>query len=372
MIRNGHLLMAAAAAVFAACGRSGTDGQQGPRKLPLPVVELPARNATGQQAWPVSLQGMVNADVRAKIAGYVTEVLVDEGDRVRQGQSLFRLETESLSEDALAAKANVDAAQVAVDQLLPLVEQHIVSPVQMQTAQARLAQAKAAFQSIKASIGYANINSPIDGVVGAIAYRQGSLVNPSNPLPLTTVSNTNEVYGYFSMNEAAYMDFLEKTPGATLKEKMEHFPPVELQLANGGTYPHPGHITAVTAQVNPATGSVSFRATFPNPEHLIPNGSSGTVVLPVNYPDAVLVPQESTFEQQGLIYVFQVLKDSTVTPQVIDVQDRIGNLYVVRKGVQAGERIVAKGALQLHDKDRIVPMPMPFDSLATSIQPVFQ
>lgn len=366
-----HLPIVMAGLLLASC-----QGGHGPamqaRTANLPVVVIPARDITGQTSYPVSMQGVVNAEVRAKIAGYITQVLVDEGDRVTRGQPLFRLETESLSEEAQAAQANVEAAQVGVDQLLPLVEKGIVSQVQLETAQARLAQAKAAHKSITASIGYANINSPINGVVGAIAYRQGSLVDPGSPMPLTTVSQTNEVFGYFSMNEASYLDFLQHTPGATLGEKMTHFPPVKLRMSNGAVYPHDGEIKAVTAQVDPATGSVRFRATFPNPEYLIPNGSSGTIQVPVHYEKAVLVPQESTFEQQGKVYVYQVLDDSTVTSRIIQVQDRIDNLYVVSSGIAAGDRIVARGANQLREMDPIVPHPMEFDSLATSIKAVFQ
>lgn len=366
-----HLSLILLAALSASCGKQ--QGPQGQARVPaFPVVQVPGRDITGERSYPVSLQGIVNAEVRAKIAGYITAVLVDEGGHVRAGQPLFRLETQSLSEDAQAAKANIDAAQVGVDQLRPLVQQHIVSQVQLETAEARLAQAKATYNSITANIGYANITSPVDGFVGAIPYRQGTLVSPSTPLPLTTVSNTNEVYGYFSMNEADYVDFLQKTPGATLEEKMKHFPPVKLQLPNGEVYAHEGRIKAVTAQVDPATGSVSFRATFPNPEHLIPNGSSGVILVPVDYAKAVLVPQESTYEQQGKVYVFQVLGDTAVTAKVIDVRDQVDNLYVVRSGIRAGDVIVARGAAQLREGARIRPQPMAFDSLASDIKPVFQ
>lgn len=359
------------ALLSASCQRQ--QGRQGQARIPaVPVVQVPGRDIIGERSYPVSLQGIVNAEVRARIAGYITGVLVDEGEHVRAGQPLFRLETQSLTEDAQAAKANIDAAQVGVDQLRPLVRQNIVSQVQLETAEARLAQAKAAYNSITASIGYANIASPVEGFVGAIPYRQGTLVGPTTPLPLTTVSNTSEVYGYFSMNEADYVDFLQKTPGATLEEKVKHFPPVKLQLPNGEVYAHAGRIMAVTAQVDPATGSVSFRATFPNPEHLIPNGSSGIILVPVDYKDAVLVPQESTYEQQGKVYVFQVVGDTAVTARVIDVRDQVDNLYVVRSGIRTGDLIVAKGAAQLREGARIQPQPMVFDSLATSIKPVFQ
>ena len=180
-----------------------TEGQeqaqaQGP--APYPVIEVPVKTVTGYTTYPVSLEGTVNSAVRAKVPGYITDVLVDEGEQVRKGQVLFRLETESLSQEAGAARANVNAAQVEVDKLKPLVEKGIISDVQLQTAQARLEQAKAGYSSIAANIDYANIKSPVDGNVGAIRFREGALVSPNDPQPLTTVSDIDEVYAFFSMN----------------------------------------------------------------------------------------------------------------------------------------------------------------------------
>ncbi len=161
--------------------------------------------------------------------GYITQVLVDEGEKVSKGQTLFKLETEALSQDAGAARANVNAAQVEVDKLKPLVEKGIISPVQLETAKARLEQAKAGYSSIAASIGYANIKSPVDGYVGAINFREGALVSPGDPTPLTTVSDIDEVYAFFSMNERDYLNFIQDAEGASLSEKIENFPPVQLQ-----------------------------------------------------------------------------------------------------------------------------------------------
>lgn len=358
--------------LFAACSNRQNTQQSQPKALPFPVVEIPVQNITGKTTYPVSIEGIVNSEVRAKISGYITQVLVDEGQKVSKGQPLFRLETDALSEDAQAAKANVEAAQVGVNQLKPLVRQNIISKVQLETAEAKLAQAKAAYKSITANIGYANISSPIDGYVGAIPYRKGSLVSPSDPLPLTTVSNTNEVYLYFSMNEADYLNFLQNTPGKSLSEKIAHFPKVQLQLANGEMYIHDGKIQTVTAQVDPSTGTVSFRAIFPNPEHLIANGSSGTIFVPKIYLNAILVPDKSTYEQQGKTYVFQVLKDNTVTPKIITVAGTVNNILIVTDGIQAGDKVVAEGTGKLKDKEAIVPVLTPFDSVANNLKPVFQ
>lgn len=340
--------------------------------MTLPVVEIPTKTVTGFSSYPVSIQGIVNSDVRAKVGGYITDVLVDEGEKVSKGQLLFRLETQSLSQDANAAKANVNAAQVGVDQLKPLVEQNIISDVQLQTAKAELAQAKANYNSIVANIGYASIKSPIDGFVGSIPYRKGSLVSPTNPLPLTTVSKTDEIYAYFAMNEADYLNFLMNAKGEGLQGKIKNFPPVKLRLANNELYTAEGEIVTVTGQVDPSTGTVSFRAVFPNQNHLLANGSSARILIPKKYEAVPVVPEQSTYERQGKVYVYKIQGDTLAVPAVIGVKDRIQNLIVVKSGIKAGDKIVAQGTGKLRGDTPVKPQMVVFDSIANSVKPVFQ
>jgi membrane fusion protein (multidrug efflux system) len=306
------------------------------------------------------------------VAGYITAVLVDEGEKVRKGQTLFKLETQALTQDAGAAQANVNAAQVEVDKLKPLVEKGIISAVQLETAQARLAQAKANYNSVTASIGYATIRSPIDGYIGAVNFRQGALVSPGDPTPLTNVSDTDEVYAYFSMNERDYLNFLQKTPGKTLTDKINNFPPVELELVNGQLYEERGAIETVTGQINTSTGTVSFRATFPNAGRILANGNSGNIRIPKTYENVPVVPEASSFEQQGIVYVYKVQGDSVAVTTPIEVEDRLKNLIVVRSGVAAGDRIVAQGVGKLRDNTPIQPQPVPFDSIISTLQVVFK
>lgn len=336
-----------------------------------PVVEVPAMDVTGYTSYPVRLEGIVTSDVRAKVSGYITEVLVDEGSQVREGQILFRLETASLTEDAEAAAANVNVAQVEVSRLEPLVAQGIISNVQLETAKARLAQAQASYNSIAANIGYAEIKSPVDGYVGAIPFRQGALVSPADPNPLTTVSDIGEVYAYFSMNERDYLNFILNTEGENLTEKIGNFPPVELELVNGEIYELPGEIQTVTGQVNSRTGTVSFRATFPNPNRILANGNSGRIRIPKYYENAVVVPEVSTYEQQGRTYVYVVDSDSMTVSTGIEVLDRVDGMAIVGSGLQAGENIVARGVGLIQSNTYIQPEPVTFESL-TSLNIVFK
>jgi len=360
--------------LFSSCGddKSAQQAQMAQQAPTLPVVSIPTKTVTAFTTYPASIEGIVNSQVNAKISGYITDVLVDEGQKVRKGQTLFRLETQTLSQDAAAARANVNAAQVEVDKLKPLVEKNIISNVQLETAKAKLQQAKSGYNSIAANIDYGNIKSPVDGYVGSINLRKGALVSPSSQIPMTTVSDISKVYAYFSMNEKEYLDFIQNAEGKDIEEKIKKLPKVQLLLANGSLYEEEGTIETINSQVNANTGSISFRAVFDNPSRILTNGNSGKIKVPKVYTDAVVVPQEATYEQQGSIYVYKVGEDGMATSTKIEITAEVGNLYVVASGLQKGDKIVAKGGNKLRGNSKINPQEMPFDSIAKPIEKVFR
>lgn len=383
-----------------------------PGAVPFPAVAVEVKNVIGYQTFPASIEGILNNDVRAKIQGYITQVLVDEGQYVTKGQPLFRLETNTLTQSANAAKAGigaarsnvsasdanvkaaqaaVSAAQVEVNKLKPLVEKNIISNVQLQTAQANLARAQAQvsqaiaakqqasagvaeaqanFQGVQANIDYSIIRAPISGVVGKLPLKVGSLVGPADPTPLTTISDTKAVYAYFSMNEKEYFDFLKDSKGATMPEKIRNLPMVELELANGDLYPEKGKIEAVTGQINPSTGTIEFRVGFPNAQKLLSNGNSGNIRFPQFYDHVLVIPESATYEQQGIVYAFKVEKD-TARNTIIQVQTRVNNLAIITSGLKKGDKIVAAGTGGLKDKTAIIPKPISLDSLVQTIKPIF-
>ncbi len=351
------------------CGEQGPN-TQGPVAAPYPTVEVARRNVEDVVNYPASIEGKVNSEVRAKVSGYIQEVLVDEGEWVQQGQRLFKLETQSLSEEAGAARARMQAAQVEVDKLAPLVAQGIISPVQMETAKANLAQAKSTYQSLMASIGYANIRSPIDGVVGTIRYRKGTLVSAQDTQPLTTISSIAEVYAYFSMNEKDFIGFIRENAPENLGQMAGSLPPVALLLADGSPFPHPGTIETISGSVDPQSGTVRFRATFPNPEGLLRNGSSGTIRLIKNLDGVLVVPTLSTFEQQGKTFVYLV-EDDTLRAKSIEIVTETNGLTVLQ-GLQEGNEILAMGVGKVRPGAKIIPQPASIDSIVQSFDQVFQ
>ncbi|WP_158210000.1 efflux RND transporter periplasmic adaptor subunit [Myroides phaeus] len=376
-------VLATLAISVTSCGKKD---QQAPAHGPMPykVIEVPTQNVIGYNTFPTTIQGKTTSSVRAKIAGYIQELYVDEGSIVKKGQPLFRLETNMLNESADAAKASVrtaeaqvSVAQVNVDKLTPLVQKGIISAIELKTAEANLASAKsqlaaakAQHQSIVANIDYSIIKSPIDGIVGAINYRVGSLVSPSDPNPLTIVSDDSEMFAYFSMNEKDYFNFLENIPGKSLKEKVANLPEVKLVLANGQTYETPGKIETITGQINTATGTVQVRALFPNSGHILSNGNSGKLLVPQEHKDVVVVPESATFEQQGQVYVFAVVND-TAKAAKIEVIDRVNKLAVVKEGLKQGDKIVGAGLGTLRPGTAITPQPVKFESINENIHTTF-
>ncbi|MFD1550835.1 efflux RND transporter periplasmic adaptor subunit [Putridiphycobacter roseus] len=366
------VLALAAIIVFQSCN-SGQENKTKEAKTPMfPVTELQPRTITGFEEFPTNLEGVINSEVRAKMAGYIQKVLVDEGQKVRKGQVLFKLETQSLSQEASAAKARINVAEVEVDKLIPLVEKNIISSVQLATAKANLAQAKANYNSIAANIGYATVKSPVDGFVGTIKYREGSLISPSDPSPLTTVSDISKVYAFFSLNEKQYLDFLEHAKGKNLTEKLANFPPINLILANGSTYAEKGKIQTSSGQINPQTGTVSLRAVFDNPNQLLTNGNSGTIQIPLVYENATVIPQAATYEQQGNIMLFKVDNENKISSTVVKVKASVGSLYVLDSGLEKDEKIVVSGVGKLKNEMTISPIDTPFEEVIQPIPTLFK
>ncbi|MCD8263011.1 MAG: efflux RND transporter periplasmic adaptor subunit [Tannerellaceae bacterium] len=201
-----------------------------------------------------------------------------------------------------SCQASLSSAQLDVERMRPLAEKGIISEVQLAAymnsytmAQAALEQAEATLKNARATLSWTNVTSPVDGIVGEIPYRQGSLVSSSDAL--TTVANIRNVYAYFSMNEKSLLDLLQTLPGRTQEDKIKSLPPVSLILADGSQYPEKGHIETISGVVDVTTGSANFRAEFPNRGGILRSGTSGKVVIPHAMKNVIVVPQKATFAQ---------------------------------------------------------------------------
>lgn len=358
--------------VFSSCQKQ--DEQQSSPPPELPIIKVETRDMTTFSEYPTQLEGVISSEIRAKVPGYVTDVMVEEGAAVKKGDILFKLETRSLSGDASAARARVNSAQIEVDKLKPLVEKEIVSQRQLETAKAELETAKSDLESVSANVDYATIKSPVDGYVGNINYRDGALINPSDMLPLTRVVKTNEVFAYFSVNEKEFLNMASQFNAETKDESdmTSSFPDVMLVMSNGKEYEKKGKITSISSQVNRQTGTVRFRATFENTGSILKDGLTGTIKIPSNTKDAIVVPRMSTFSRQGKEFVFSFNKsDSTVTEKAIEVV-RADPFYIVNSGLEKGQKIVGRGVNKIKNSDKIIPKESAMDSIVDSFDKVFK
>jgi membrane fusion protein (multidrug efflux system) len=199
-------------------------------------------------------------------------------------------------------------------------------------------------------------------VIGRLPYKVGALVTAASPEPLTTVSDIEEVFAYFSVNEKTLLALTRDIVGSTLQEKLGKMPDVGFITADGRTYEHAGRVQSASGLINSETGSADFRATFPNPRGLLRSGASGRVRILRPLHDALLVPQRATYELQGKHFVYVVQSDDTVRAREITVAPTPdGKFYVAETGLRAGDRIVLDGLASLKEGAKINPQPAPLD-----------
>lgn len=365
--------------LIAACGGNSENKQNAEVTISeYPILTIEPRSTTLNSNYPATIEGQQNIEIRPKIEGFIEHIYVDEGATVKQGQALFRIsapqyEQEKRSAEAAVkiAEAAVNTAQMEVNKVRPLVEKNIISRYQLESAQfnlesqqAQLAQARANLTNASTNVGYTLITSPVNGVVGTLPYKIGSLVSSNTPQPLTTVSNITNIYAYFSINEKQMLEISGREAEGSARDNLANIPQVSLILANGSQFPHPGRIETTSGLINTATGSISVRATFPNPGNIIRSGSSGVITIPLELDSAIVIPQKSTYEIQGKKFVYQLQEDNTVTSKSITVMDNDdGQFYVVNAGLKPGDKIVMEGLATLRDGLNVQPVAVNADSL---------
>ena len=346
----------------------------------LPVMSVATAPAATYQEFSASLEGAVNVEIRPQVDGYLEKIYVDEGAYVKAGQPLFRIndrphreQLASAHASLSAAQANMEKAQLEVDRLTPLVQNNVVSDVQLKTAQssyqtakANVAQARATVSNAEINLGYTLIKAPVGGYISRIPFKTGSLVGRNETQPLTVLSDIHEIYAYFSLSEIDFLQFKEEVEGNTLEEKIKNLPPVELVLADDSAYPEKGKIEVVEGQFDKTMGTISFRATFPNAKGLLRSGNTGRIRLPRQLNNVLAVPQEATFELQDKVLVFIVADSNKVASKPIAIEGQNTNYYFVRNGLQPGNKLVLTGLSRLRDGAVIDPQVQPMDSLLKS------
>ena len=317
----------------------------------FPVAVISTSDVELQAVYPAVLKGEQDIDIKARVEGYIDKIFVDEGAVVRKGQPLFKINSPSSVQMIENAKANYNTAKLDVERMRPLAEKGIISDVKLSAYQNTLASAKATLDQAKATLNWATVTSPVDGVVGTLSFRQGSLV--TNTTVLTTVSNISKVVAYFSVNEKDLLELLKEFKGSTQAEKIKHMPAVRLLLSDGTQYEETGRIETISGVVDATSGAVNFRASFSNKHGLLRSGSSAKVVIPSEHKNAIVIPQKATFAQQDKVLVYKFQGDSVIQKVVSVKTTPDGQAYVVTEGLSVGDKIVTDGIATLSNGQKI-------------------
>lgn len=341
--------------VMTSCG-GGQQQQQAPAPE-IATITVGTSDAELNRAYPATIKGKADIDIRPQVTGFITKVHVDEGQKVKKGQLLFTLDQVQFNaavDQALAAvkvaETAVATAQLTANNKKSLFEKNIISEYEyklaenaLAQAEAQMAQASASLVNARKNLTYTVVTSPSNGVVGSIPNRVGALASPSMAQPLTTVSDNDQVYAYFSLTEKDILG-MTNNGSISLDQAIATMPNVNLRLADGNMYGLTGKIATISGVIDQGTGSASVRALFSNPSGMLRSGSTGTILIPYVENNVIIIPQKATFEIQDRKYTYTVNdSNKTVTTpiEVFEIND--GQEYIVTSGLKVGDKIVIEG-----------------------------
>lgn len=321
-----------------------------------PLLTLKPENRELSVKYSAVIEGRQDVEVRPQISGIITRVCVGEGARVRRGQVLFIIDQvpyHAALQKAEAVVATAEANEAIARQTLEgketLYRDKVISDFELRTAQNNYKSAKAALRQALVerteaanNLSYTEVKSPVDGYAGMTSFRVGALVSPTMTQPLITVSDNSEMYAYFSMTEKQVLNLTAQH--GSLYQALAAFPEVSLVLNDGSTYELKGKVDVISGIIDKTTGSISVRATFPNPGKRLMSGGTVNVAIPYRKENCIVIPQGATYEIQNRVFAYKVVNGKAVSTalQVLEIND--GREYIVVSGLQAGDIIVAEGA----------------------------
>ncbi|MCF0166034.1 MAG: efflux RND transporter periplasmic adaptor subunit [Bacteroidales bacterium] len=356
------LYLVAAAAIASSCGN------EEPAKIEInyPVMTIKDTTVVIPTTINATLTGRQDIAIIPQVSGFLEELCVKEGEKVKKGQLLFVLDQTKLKAALDVAYSNVEAAKasVATEELnvksrKQLFEEDIISEYELKMAENKLLAAKASLEqayaqvtTAKTDLSFSELRAPSDGVVGSITYRQGALVSPSIEKPMTYVSDNSQMYAYFAMTEAKLLSFYEMF-GTDNDHLISLLPPIELLMANGKKYELQGKVESISGVIDPLTGTTSVRSVFDNPDRILRSGGACRVQLPVTYDNAVVIPLSATYDIQNKHFVYTIVDGKAKAREVTIENLGDGRNCVVHSGLKAGERIVSDGAGLVKEGEQI-------------------
>ncbi len=342
------LISATFLVILSSCSKSG-NSLDTKSILEFPVTTVIRKDTVLFHEYVVDIHAIKNVEIRARVQGYLDYIYVDEGQSVKAGQLLFKINDEEYVAEVAKSKASVNSAiaeeqamQLEAERVSILVEKNVVSQTELRLAKAKVDMAKAKVEEAKshlslANIRYAhtNIRAPFDGVVDRLPFKIGSLINEGHLL--TTLFDSKFVYAYFRVSEKEYLEYIKSHPDDRRSNT------VDLIQADGNKHQQVGRIETLEGEFDTSTGTIAFRAKFPNPQLILKHGSSGKVRLSNNIENALMIPQKATFEIQDKTYVFLVDADNKLKVKGFVPRARLSHFYIVESGLQEGDRLIYEG-----------------------------
>ncbi|MEQ8337724.1 MAG: efflux RND transporter periplasmic adaptor subunit [Cyclobacteriaceae bacterium] len=306
---------------------------------PMRMDTLTTRNYVCQ------IHSVQHIELRALERGYLEKIFVDEGQFIKKGQLMFQILPRLYQAELKKAEAEAHFAEIEYQNTKRLAESNVVAPNELALAEAKYDKAKAELSLAQVHLDFTQVRAPFDGIMDHFHVRLGSLVEEGELL--TTLSDNHEMWVYFNVPEAEYLDYQSKVT----KDSVIN---VRLLMANNKMFDYPGKVTAIEADFNNETGNIAFRATFPNPKGLLRHGETGSILVDKPLNNAMLIPQKATFEILDKKYVF-VIEDDVVKSRQIIVGAELPHIYEVRAGLSEQDVILLEGLRKVKDGDHIQP-----------------
>jgi RND family efflux transporter MFP subunit len=372
-------------AVILAARPNPVSGAPPGASIDVQVVQVEQKDVPIYGEWIGTLDGLINADVRAQVTGYLQKQGYQEGAFVKKGQLLFEIDPRPFQAaldqaqgqlaQAKAALANAIAVQGRTDldvkRYKPLAEEQAASQQDLdnavqnnlaamatvETAKAQIKTSEAALETAKINLEFTRLAAPIDGIAGQAQLQVGALVTPSSGT-VTSVSTVDPIRVFFTVGEPQYLAWRKRFPTETSRQAADKALRLQLILADGSTYDHEGRFYFADRQVNESTGAIRIAGLFPNPGNILRPGGYAKVRAVVSLQhDALLVPQRAVSELQGAYQIAVVDADNRVNMRTVMVGDRVGGMWVIASGLNPGERVIAEGVQKVRQGAKVNPKP---------------
>lgn len=330
--------------VLYCCTSCSDKKEEKEEQIKLLVTSPLAKDTTVTKEYVAQIHSYQHIEMRALEKGYLQKIFVDEGQTVRQGQPMFQIQPLIYQADLQKSQAEANYVGLEYRNTKSLADSNIVSKNELALSKAKFDKAKAEVALAKTHVGFTSLNAPFTGIMDHFQARLGSLVDEGDLL--TTLSDNSKMWVYFNVPEAEYLAYKEQA-------KADNIVNVKLMMANNEVFPYPGVVKTIEADFNNETGNIAFRATFPNPNGLLRNGETGSVLMTVPLRHALIIPQKATFEILEKRYVYVVDKDNVVHQREITVGSEMPDLYIIKGGLKGNEKILLEGLRKVKDGDKI-------------------